>query len=162
MNGIINENQLTIVKNYDFANPLIQKIDSIIDNCIRDCPNKDFHTFDHVCEYDLNFPNITTNETVSFTISDKNMGIYEMNQNLAFARESGFKFNQINKFNIKVLSNLTKIKIHYYLKFQIPMCHRLFFRRISQNRDYIQTHCNDRRNPFHFACRQWYLYNNPK
>ena len=29
------------------------------------------------------------------------------------------------------------------------------------NRDYVQTHCNDRRNIFHFACRQWYSYNNP-
>ena len=27
---------------------------------------------------------------------------------------------------------------------------------VFQNRDYIQTHCNDRRNTFHFACRQWY------
>ena len=42
------------------------------------------------------------------------------------------------------------------------MCQRLFFRRFAKNRDYIQTHCNDRRNPFHFACRQWYLYNNPQ
>ena len=23
------------------------------------------------------------------------------------------------------------------------------------------THCNDINNPFHFACRQWYSYNNP-
>ena len=38
------------------------------------------------------------------------------------------------------------------------MCQRLFFKRIAHNRDYIQTHCNDRRNPFHFACRQWYNY----
>ena len=36
--------------------------------------------------------------------------------------------------------------------------HRQFF----SNRDYIRTFCNDRRNPFHFACRQWYLYNNPQ
>ena len=36
------------------------------------------------------------------------------------------------------------------------MCHRLLFRRIAQNHECIQTHCNDRRNPFHFACRQWY------
>ena len=28
---------------------------------------------------------------------------------------------------------------------------------IFENRDYIQTHCNDRRNTFQFACRQWYL-----
>ena len=32
---------------------------------------------------------------------------------------------------------------------------------ILHNRDYIQTHCNDYRKTFHFACRQWYSYNNP-
>ena len=26
---------------------------------------------------------------------------------------------------------------------------------LSQNRDYIPTHCNNRRNTFHIACRQW-------
>ena len=30
----------------------------------------------------------------------------------------------------------------------------------SKNRGYIQRHSNDRRNPFHFAYRQWYSYNN--
>ena len=33
--------------------------------------------------------------------------------------------------------------------------HCQFPRKLSQNRDYIQTHCNDRKNPFQFACRQW-------
>ena len=42
------------------------------------------------------------------------------------------------------------------------MGHRLFFRKISQNRDYNQTFCNDRREKFHFACCQWYSYNNPQ
>ena len=42
------------------------------------------------------------------------------------------------------------------------MCHRLFLRTISQNKDFMQTCCNDRRNTFHFASRQWYLYNNPQ
>ena len=42
------------------------------------------------------------------------------------------------------------------------MGHRLFFRKLSQNRYYIQTFCNNTRNAFHFACRQWYLYNNPQ
>ena len=32
---------------------------------------------------------------------------------------------------------------------------------IFHNREYIQTHCNDHRNTFHFACRKWYSYNNP-
>ena len=32
---------------------------------------------------------------------------------------------------------------------------------ILHNLDFIQTYCNDINNPFHFACRQWYSYNNP-
>ena len=30
-------NQLTIVQEYEFDKPLIQKIDSILDKCYRDC-----------------------------------------------------------------------------------------------------------------------------
>ena len=45
MDGIMNENQLTIVKEYEFNNPLITKTDSIIDTSIRDCYNKYFHNF---------------------------------------------------------------------------------------------------------------------
>ena len=46
----MNENQLTIVKEYDFDKPPIQKIDSLIDNSKTDCHNRYFHTFDHICE----------------------------------------------------------------------------------------------------------------
>ena len=158
----MNENQLTIVKEYEFDNPLIQKIDSIIDNSINNCHNKFFHTLDHLCEYDLFFTNIGNNESVTFTISDKSMGVFELNKKITIARGNGFILNQINIFKIKIYSNLSNINIHYYLKLGIPLCHRLFFRRIAQNCEYIQTHCNDRRNPFHFACRQWYSYNNPQ
>ena len=35
MNGITNENQLTNVKEYEFDNAVIQKIDSLIDNSMR-------------------------------------------------------------------------------------------------------------------------------
>ena len=77
----MNKNQLTIVKEYELNNPLVQKIVSLIDNCIRDCHDKYFHTFDHICEYDLNFTNITNNESVNFTISDKGMGMYELKKN---------------------------------------------------------------------------------
>ena len=49
-----------------------------------------------------------------------------------------------------------------FLKLRIPIKHPQFFRKLSQNHDYIQTFCNDRRNPFHFACRQWFLFNNPQ
>ena len=156
MNGITNKNQLTLVKEYEFSNPLNTKIDPLIDNSLRDCHNKYFHTFDHICEYNLNFTNITNNETVNFLISDKSMGMYELNKKLTIARENGFVFNQINKLTIKIYSNLSNINIHYHLRLGTSPLHRQFFIKISQNRDYIQSHCNDRRNPFHFACRQWF------
>ena len=40
--------------------------------------------------------------------------------------------------------------------------HRQFFRKISQNPEYVERFCNGRNNPFHFACRKWYLYNSPQ
>ena len=86
----MNENELYIVKEYKFNNPIIQKIDFLIDNSIRDCHFKYFHTFDYVCEYDLNFTNITNNEIVNFTISDKSMGLYELNQKLSIARQRSY------------------------------------------------------------------------
>ena len=161
MNGIMNKNQLTIVKEYEFDEPPIQKIDSLIDNSIRDCLNKYFHTFDHICEYDINFTNISHSELVNFTFSDKSMGVYELNKKLAFGCENVFIFNHINKLTIKIYSNLSNINIHYHLRLgSLPM-HRQFFIKTSKNKEYIQTYCNDRRNPFHFACRQWFSYNNP-
>ena len=89
------------------------------------------------------------------------MGMYELNEKLTIARGNGFIFNHINELTIKILSNLSHKNIHYHLRLGASPLHRQFFIKISKNRDYIQTHCNDRRNPFHFACRQWYSYNNP-
>ena len=37
MNGKTNEKG--IVKEYEYDKPLLQKVDSIFDNCIRDCHN---------------------------------------------------------------------------------------------------------------------------
>ena len=102
----MNKKQLTIVKEYKFDKPLIEKIDSLIDISIRDCHHKYFHTFDQVCEYDLNLTKVTINETVNFKIFDECMGMYELNKKLAIARERGFNFNQINKLTIKIYSNL--------------------------------------------------------
>ena len=158
----MNENQLTVVNEFEFDNPLIRKIDSIFDDCIRDCHHKYFHTFDHICEYDLNFSNIGSNETIKLTISDKSVGSYELNKKLTVARQKGFILNQINKFTKKIYGNLSNINICFYLKHRIPMCHRKFLPKTSQNCDYIRTPCNDWRNPFHFACRQSYSYNNPR
>ena len=43
------------------------------------------------------------------------------------------------------------------MKFGIPIMHRQFFRKISQNTDYVENFCNDMNNSFHFACRKWML-----
>ena len=39
------------------------------------------------------------------------------------------------------------------------MCHRLFFRKIPQNKEYIENFCKDINKQSHFACRKWYLDN---
>ena len=63
MNCILNEK--AIVKEYEFNKPLFHKIDSINDSCIRDCHTELFHTFDHICVYDIRLTNIANNETVN-------------------------------------------------------------------------------------------------
>ena len=161
MGGIIGGIELTVVKEYEYYNILIQNIDFIINKCYRDCYYKYFHTFSYECVYDINFRNKTNNEIVTLTFSGRNLGMYEINKKLTLTRQRGFNFIQLNKLTIKIYSNLSNINIQCHLRLGASPLHRQFFIKISQNRDYIQTHCNDRRNPFHFACRHWYSYNNP-
>ena len=42
------------------------------------------------------------------------------------------------------------------------MCHRQFFRVISQNREYVEIFCNDMENPCRFASRNWFNQLNEK
>ena len=58
----MNEIELYLVKEYNFVNPLITKIDSLIDNSIRNC-----YKFKYRLVYDINFTNITNIESVNFT-----------------------------------------------------------------------------------------------
>ena len=85
---------------------------------------------------------------------------YGLNKKIKNARRNGCIFNQINNFKIEIYSNLSYINIHYHLKLGAPPLHRQFFKILSRNRNYIQTYCDNRRHLFHFACRQWFLYNN--
>ena len=78
MNVKTNEN--VNVREYEFDKPPIQNR-SVIDKSIRDRHDKNFHTFDHICEYNLIFTNIGNNELVNFTIPDKRMGMYELQEN---------------------------------------------------------------------------------
>ena len=151
----MNENALYVVKEYKFDNPLITKIDSIIDVCYRDCHNKYFHTFKYVCIYDITLTNITNNDIINITISDESLVLYELNKKLTIARQRGFRFSHINEITIKIYSHQRYINISYYLKHRIPILHRQFFKILSRNRDYVQTQCNDRSDPSHSACQTW-------
>ena len=151
----MNENELYVVKECNFINPLITRTDSITDGCYRDCHNKYFHRFKYVCKYDIKLRIITNIEIIIITASDETMILFELNKILTVARQNGFIFNQRNKLTIKIYSHLRYIHISFYLKFPKPMCHRRFFRVISQHREYVDKFCNDLNNPFNFACQKW-------
>ena len=85
-------------------------------------------------------------------------GIYVPDSDL----KESFKELELCKIHSNYDYNIYGNLSHYYLKHQIPMGHSLFFRRKSQNRDYTQNFCNDKRKSFHFVFRQWYSYNNPQ
>ena len=53
--------------------------------------------------------------------------------------------------NTKIYSNRSNINIRYYLKFRIPIVHKQFFKIISQNAEYVKSHCNDITNPLFFS-----------
>ena len=97
---------------------------------------------------------ITNFEIFDLPISDKSMHLYELNKKLTVAWERSFRFLHVNKLTIRIYSHLRYISISYYLKLPIPMCHRQFFRVISQNHDYVEYFCNDSNNAFHFACQK--------
>ena len=164
MDGIFNENKLFVVKEYKFDKKDIHEIDYLIDDVIKHCRKDYFHTFEYKLVYDINFTNISNNEEVNFAVTHRSMEFktefYGLNKKIKNARRNGFVFNQINKLTIKILSNLSNINIHYHLTLGASPLHRQFFINLLKNRDYIQTHCNDLNNPFHFACRQWYKYKN--
>ena len=107
----MNENEIYVVKEYKFDNPLITEIDSIIDKNFRDCHNNYFHSFKYDCIYDIKINNITNNEIINLTIIGKSKNLYELNKKLTVARQRGFIFNQINKLTVKIHSHLRYIHI---------------------------------------------------
>ena len=147
--------KMFFLKEYEYIEPLIQKIDFIIDIYIRDCHIKYFHTIDRIWVYDIKLTNIGSNEIVKLTFADKDTNLYELNKKLKNTLQKSFVFNQINKLAEKFCSHLRYINISFLLKFQIPMCHRQFFKILSQNPDYVQIVCNNIENLFRFACQKW-------
>ena len=73
MNDMTNENQLIVVKEYEFDKTDIHEIDYILDDVIKDCRKKYFHSFEYRIIYDLCFKNISNNEEVNFAVTHRSM-----------------------------------------------------------------------------------------
>ena len=123
----MNENELYVVKESEFDNPIITEMNSITDKCFRDCYNSYFHKFKYECIYDIKLTNITIIEIINLTNSGKSMNLYELNKKLTVTRQNLFLFSRINTQKIKIYSHIRYINIRYYLKSQTPICHRQFF-----------------------------------
>ena len=76
----MNENELYVVKEHKFDNPLFTKIVFLTDNCITDCHSNYFHNFKSKRIFDIIFTNITNNEIINLTISGKSMDLFELNK----------------------------------------------------------------------------------
>ena len=57
--------------------------------------------------------------------------------------------NQINSLTIKFYINLSQITNTNNAS--------IFFRKLSQVHDFVQTHCNNLNNPFHIGIRKWII-----
>ena len=163
MNGVINKDRLTIVKEYKFGEKDIHEIDYILKDVIKDCRINYFHTFEYKIVYDINFTNISNNEEVNLIITHNSnefkTEFYGLNKQIKNARRNNFVFNQINNFKIEIYSNLSNINAHYHLLLGASPLHRQFFKHLLKNPDYIRNHCNDLNNSFNFKCFRWYRYN---
>ena len=49
--------------NYDGFKPEIYEVNYMLNDSVRGCRNKYFHTFEYRCVYDINFTKITNNES---------------------------------------------------------------------------------------------------
>ena len=112
---VINEIKLTVVKKYEFENPIIQNINSIIAKCYRDCHDNYYHTFKYEGIYNLNFANVIDNEIVNLTISDTSSNTRELKKKIKNSRQNNFKFIRINNFKIEIYSNISYMNIDYRL-----------------------------------------------
>ena len=64
MNGIVN--QRTVVKEYEFSNPDIDKVDHLLAKVNKTVEKNYFHLFEFRCVYDIKFTNLTNNEEVFY------------------------------------------------------------------------------------------------
>ena len=65
-----NEKFDIVVKDYENIKPKIDVVDYVLDDVIKVCVNKLFHTIEYKCVYDIKFTNIANNEKVILTVTN--------------------------------------------------------------------------------------------
>ena len=138
----MNENQISIVKKYEYISLNIQEIDYIFDKCIKDCYINYFQPIRNICLYNIEFTNISDDNIINISISDKYLTMSELNKKLSIARQRGYIFNKINRLTIKFYNNLSQTNIHNYYKIQCPILMRQILNIISRDYNSIQKISN--------------------
>ena len=99
----------TVAKEHDFIQQDNYETDYLLDDIIKGCRSKLFHTFECKLVYDVKFTNISNNEEANFIITLISMEfkneVYGLNKRIKIARRNGLVFNQINNLTIKIYSD---------------------------------------------------------
>ena len=93
------------VKEYEFIRPNIDKVDSKIDNSLRDCYKKDFDTLRTVYDFEMEDGDSVTSINYAKKANNSKSWFYTKTNN----------------------NNLSTINKHCFLKHEIPIMHRRFF-----------------------------------
>ena len=114
----------TLDKEYEFSRPANGEVIHILNDTIKDCKTKYFHSFKFRCVYDFKFINMENNEEVILTLNIGYMKFksqfYGLNRKVKIERNNGFIFNGIVKLTIKTDSSMLSKIICYFLKLPIP------------------------------------------
>ena len=129
----LNENHISIVKEYAYDNLLFKDIDFILNICINDCYKNYFQPIRNICSYIIDFTNISNDNIINLTISDSYLTINELKKKLKNGRNNGYIFSKINKLSIKFYDYLSQTNIHHYYKFHCPLLIRQI---LKMSRDY--------------------------
>ena len=147
---------------HEFVRPEHDEVNYILNDTIKDCRNKYFHSFDYRCVYDNKFTNMEKSEKIILSITLEYMKyksqVYRLSEKIKTSGKNCFRFNEIVNSTIKTDSSLSYINKRYFSKFPMPIRYRQFVRIIPQTLEYFKSVCIARSNLFHFACRRWTLY----
>ena len=141
-------------------------IDSIISHVLCESGYKCIHSFDKQFHmYDLNFTIIKNNKTGNIILENVEGGRLPLLMRIEKTKidsQNKYKLNEINKLTIKIHGDISDLNICYHLKLPLPMSaiEKMFYKKIANNEEYIDTYCYG--TEFANNCMRWFLYKRPK